>query len=91
MSDSVRLIITISMLIIFVFAFGSIALSLYDSVTVVVPRIEAFCLDQGFSDWAYASRVTGVSGSIFCIDKGNLKYFTFEAGEYYNVKDGVGE
>lgn len=65
--------------------FGSIFLTINTTITVTNPRNEAFCLDQGFSDWEYASKVTGVNNSIVCIDKGNLKYFTYEDNEYYEV------
>ncbi len=44
-----------------------------------------FCLEQGFSDYSYASETTGIEQSIVCIEKGNLKYFTFENGIYYEI------
>ncbi len=60
--------------------------ALATSVFIDNPRNQAFCLDQGFNDWEYASEVTGVNGTIVCIEKGELEYFIYEDGEYYAIE-----
>lgn len=83
--DWIHIIIIVLMLGLIIYTFGSIILMVNTTITVTNPRNEAFCLDQGFSDWDYAGDVTGVNGSIVCIEKGNLKYFTYENEKYYGV------
>lgn len=91
MNNLIELLLSIGFVLILILFFGSIGLMVYEGIFITNPQNDAFCLEQGFSDWQYAGDVTGVSGSIVCIEKGNLKYFTFEDGKYYNVKVGVGE
>ncbi len=64
---------------------GMIGLVTGTAIFVDGPRNQAFCLDQGFSNWDYADEVTGISYTIVCSEKGELKYFTYEDGEYYEV------
>lgn len=57
-----------------------------NTVFVENPKHNAFCLDQGFSHWEYASEATGINKSIVCSDRGRVKYFNYEDGEYYEIK-----
>ncbi len=73
-------------LVFFGWVFWTVGSQLSDTITINNPRNESFCLQRGFSDWEYASDVTGVRSTIVCIDKGNLEYFIYEDGEYFEVK-----